>query len=228
MDEFKDDGKMLAHESLPIMLHGNPALVPGRIGNAIKLNGGLQYIDFGDQTDKCLGNLEKCSHGLTISFWAKFNRYTYDMYILSTGLNGIRMYYIDGYIYLTIDKNGKSWRGSIPKPELGKWYYLELSWHPEFGLSYYLNNELRDHEDFRNVPVTTNKGTDKFLIGAPNKGDTTGQRYSYAAMEIDEMEIWYGRREELLAFEYIIRGMFKLLNRHKDHLFGNDIYLIFI
>ena len=200
---------MLVHPSLPIMLHGNPVLVPGRIGNAVKLNGGMQYIDLGDQTDKCLGNLGNCHHGLTISFWVKFNKYTYNMYILSTGRNGIRLYYIDGFIYFTIDHLGKSWRGSIPKPEVGKWQYLELSWHPEFGLNYYLNNKLRGHGDFRNIPETTPDANRKFLIGAANRGDASGQRYSYAAMEVDEMEILYGRREELLAFEYIIRGTFQ-------------------
>ena len=207
MDEVTDGGRTLVNPSLPITLHGNPSLVPGRIDNAVRLNGGAQYIDLGNQMDKCLGNLEFCYHGLTISFWVKFSDFNFNMYILSTGVNGIRMYHFGGFIYLKMDHKGKSWRVSLPRPETDKWHYLELSWHPEFGLSFYLNNELRNHEDYVNVPEMNGNVNDKFLIGAPNSGDTLGQRFNYATMEIDEMEIWFGRREELMAFDYIVRGM---------------------
>ena len=206
MDETTDGGRTLVHPSLPITLHGTPTLVPGRIDNAVRLNGGAQYIDLGNQMDKCLGNLEFCYHGLTISFWVKFSDFTFNMYILSTGQNGIRMYHFGGYIYLKVDHKGKSWRVSLARPESDKWHYLEFSWHPEFGLSVYLNYVLRDHEDFVNIPVKNDNPSDKFLIGAPNSGDTQGQRFNYGAMVVDEMEIWYGRREEFLAFEYIVRG----------------------
>jgi hypothetical protein len=30
-------------------------------------------------------------------------------------------------------------------------------------------------------------------------------------MVVDEMEVWYGRREELLAFDYILRGKYQSL-----------------
>ena len=210
MDEITNDGRTLVHPSLPITLHGNPVLVPGRVGNAVNLNGGMQYIDLGQNMDTCLGNLEKCKHGITISFWVKFNEFNYNMFLLSTGINGIKMYYLGGFIYLKIDSMGKSWRASLPRPEIGKWHYLELSWHPEFGVSLYLDNLLRDHEEYVNVPETNRNVDDRFLIGAPNSDDTPGRRYNYAAMDVDEMEIWYGRRDELVAFDYIVRGMLQM------------------
>lgn len=207
MDAISNGGTTLVHPSLQIRLHGNPSLVPGRIENGVRLNGNAQYIDLGNQMDKCLGNLELCYHGLTISFWVKFSDFNYNMYILSTGVNGIRVYHFGGYMYITMDSKGKSWRVSLRRPELDRWYYLEMSWHPDFGLGLYLDNEMRDHQDYINVPEKTSNINDKFLIGAPNGDDTLGRSFNYATMEVDEMEIWYGRREELVAFNYIVRGM---------------------
>lgn len=50
---------------------GNVRLVPGIIGNALNLENG-QYVDLGNTTGKCLGDLEACRNGFYISFFVRF------------------------------------------------------------------------------------------------------------------------------------------------------------
>ncbi|KAL3854429.1 hypothetical protein ACJMK2_013699, partial [Sinanodonta woodiana] len=202
MDKIR--GSQLEHPSLTIEVFGNPVSVPGKIGKAITFNGPDQYINLGDHHDKCLGNLKKCPHGITISVWIKFNTEN-NMYILSTGQDGIRVFYRNGYIYVTLETMEKSWRASAQSPRIREWHYLEISWHPEFGLNIYIDNKLKEHSNFRNVPPSPDGRAKMFYIGRPNEGDTAGERFDYSRMSVDEMEIWYGRREELLAFDYIVR-----------------------
>ncbi|XP_053386148.1 uncharacterized protein LOC123539409 isoform X3 [Mercenaria mercenaria] len=205
MEAIKDGGKQIDFKSLPVMLKGYPLLVPGKFGNALKLSGNSQYIDFGERTDACLTNLDACDFGISIFFWVKIDSYDNNMYLLSTGEEGIKLYYNRGYIYITVDHGRKSWRMSVPEITENEWHFLELSWHPEFGLSFYIDNELQDLVSYRSIPEIRATGSEHFYIGAPNTEDVRGQRFSYADMAVDEVEIWYGRREELLAFDYIVR-----------------------
>ncbi|KAL4216896.1 neuroligin protein binding [Mactra antiquata] len=241
MDKIIDDGKQLENDDFIVKIFGRPLLVPGKIDAALKLNGNTQFIDLGEHGDSCLGNLEECGFGLSIFFWAKIENYNYYMYLLSTGSAGIKMYYLHNYIFITIDNNRKSWRLSAPKVSQDEWHFFELSWHPEFGLSLFIDNDLIDHVTSISIPEVSATGSEHFYIGSPNTEDIRGQRFSYADMAIDQLEIWYGRREELLAFDYIVReqgaelstgkvgqgisldgtGQFVDLGEHMDKCFAN-------
>lgn len=207
MEAIKDGGRQIEYARLPVMLTGNPLLAPGKFGNALVLNGKNQYIDFGGRKDKCLANLDYCNFGISIFFWVKVSEYDYNMYLLSTGNEGIKIYYNLGYIYITVDHDRKSWRMSVPKVTENEWHFLELSWHPDFGLSFYVDNEFQELVSYRSIPEIRTTGSEHFYIGAPNLDDIKGQTFNYAKMMVDDVEIWYGRREELLAFDYIIRGI---------------------
>lgn len=209
MDKADNNGTIIVSD-IPIKLVGSPLLVPGKFGKSLKLNGRSQYADFGERGQTCLTNLGHCTFGISIFMWVKLN-YDNNMYMLSTGSDGIKMYYSLGYIYITVDHDRKSWRISVPKISEDEWHFLELSWHPDFGLSFFVDNKLQDYVTFRSIPQTQVSGSEHFYIGAPNSDDVTGQRFSYGNMALDDMEIWYGRREELLAFDYIVRGISGLL-----------------
>ena len=45
-----------------------------------------EYVDLGSHPNECMGNLEKCEHGLTVTFYVKPNRLIDDGYFLSTGM----------------------------------------------------------------------------------------------------------------------------------------------
>ena len=199
-------GNTLVHSDLDLQLSGQPQLVPGVVGRSLYLDGGGQYLDIGDHSDECLGNLAKCPSGITIAAWINFKNYYENMYIMSTGNNGIRMRHRNGYIETSVVQNGKAWEVSIPRFDENTWNHVELSWHPAHSLSVYVNNTLVHKATYVNVPVETRNTGTKFYVGRSNIGDSV-ERSNYADMKIDEMEIWYGRREELLAFDYIKRGM---------------------
>jgi hypothetical protein len=90
MDSIHND--VMQHGMLNITVHGRPVIVPGKIGNATRLDGETQFIDLGEHSDTCLGSLIHCvHHGLTLSIWVKFRRLEPGMHYLSTG-GGIKVW----------------------------------------------------------------------------------------------------------------------------------------
>lgn len=85
-----------------------------------------------------------------------------------------------------------------------RWYFVEITWHPKTGLKVYVDNQLRDKSDKTFTPRSSARGN--FYIGYPNSGDIYTSRYANGILDIDELEIWYSGREDLLAFGYINRG----------------------
>ena len=47
--------------------------VNGKIGGAVLLFGSKEYIDFGDMSDTCLGDIDLCQHGFYLSLWVMVN-----------------------------------------------------------------------------------------------------------------------------------------------------------
>ena len=207
MDEVADSGRRIEHAQLPISLSGYPQLIPGIVNKALSLNGNQQYIDMGENGDECLGNLDLCKFGLSLFFWLNIDQYDNNMYILSTGTDGVRVYYNQGYIYVTLNNDRKSWRVSVPELAIDTWHFVELSWHPDKGLSFYVDDNLRATTGYRDIPAQLGEDERHFYIGRPNPYDVQGQSFTYGHMAVDELEIWYSTRDILLAFEYIIRGI---------------------
>ncbi|BFZ21895.1 hypothetical protein BsWGS_24934 [Bradybaena similaris] len=193
------DAERLMHPVLSIRLVGGPMLVPGKVNNALALQGRGQYADLGRRGVECFSNLAECSHGITIAAWMRFHRFENNMVFLSTGDNGILMMYKDGYIH--VSAGGRSVI-TTSRFESGRWYFVEVTWHPETGLKLFIDNELRSESG---KDAVTSRGQGSFYIGRPNQGDVPSSRYSTGFFDVDEMEIWYGEREHLLAFGYINR-----------------------
>ena len=47
--------------------------VNAKVNKGILLSGGREYIDLGDVTETCLGDLDLCQYGLYASLWVYFN-----------------------------------------------------------------------------------------------------------------------------------------------------------
>lgn len=88
------DGR-LVHESMSVNMVGRPRLVPGKVGQALHLDGEDDVIDFGVQGRSCFGNLDLCPHGVTLALWLKPERLLDRMYFLSSGNNGLSISYAD-------------------------------------------------------------------------------------------------------------------------------------
>ena len=189
-----------------IPVFNNPNVVQGKLNGAVRLDGNGQFIDLGEHQNTCFGNLDRCKHGITTGMWMNFKQFENDMYYLSN--DGMKMYYRDGYLYVTADTPGKMWKTKVRDLQPNKWYFVEYTWHPESGLDLYVNNKLVDHANAQNVPEKerTNLAS-HFYVGRANTPQD-GTRFKYADVAIDDMEVWLGRRDYLIANNFIQRGKF--------------------
>lgn len=95
---------------------------------------------------------------------------------------------------------------SAPRFETDRWYHVEISWHPDHGLKLYVDNKLLGESPAYSYTGRPSVDGGHFYIGRPNDGDVPGSRHTTGNFDIDELEVWNGRREDLLAFGYIERG----------------------
>ena len=201
-------GNRLLHPSIMVNLHGNPKLVPGRVGNALRLDGHNQYADLGEQGGSCFGNLDLCRHGVLLGMWMRPGDMKNNMYYLSSGLNGIKLNYENNMLQSTLSTTTQQWSLSTNQLRPNRWYYVEYSFHPDDGLKMYANNqligetivaiprELGDDFEYRG-------SMDKFYLGRPNIGVNN---FRYGNVTLDEMEYWYAPRDYLIAHNYLQRG----------------------
>ena len=90
-----------------------------------------------------------------------------------------------------------------------QWQYLEFAWDPTSGLQIYINNQ---QVATSGEPKARNKvhlgyilqpEMDRFYLG---RGDGSDNDVKYANASLDEVEYWHLNRDDLIAFDYILRG----------------------
>jgi hypothetical protein len=182
---------------------GNPNLVAGKIETSLALNGKSQYVNLGDKNNTCLGDLGVCYYGLTIGMWVYFRppRFTDGQYVLYTGDNGASLYVKNGKLFGKFKQDKKEWITSVSNLKTGRWYFLELTWSPTEGATMYV--DLRQVSKKSAYARTTNVSgmtTDALIGRSPSKP------YRYANVIIDELEMWYGYRQDLLRLGFLLRG----------------------
>jgi len=208
LDMDSMSGTRVENADLTAETHGGAAVAPGKVAGAIRLDGSGQYIDLGTYPKTCFGRLERCRHGVTGSMWLNFRDFADNMYYLTSG-GGLRMYYDNGRLVVSADLPGQRWEVSVPDLRRDQWYFVEYTWHPEKGLELYVDNRL---VSTRKLPTSGPTRAEDFdgnrvLIGAANPTET--ERFSYANGLVDEYETWFRDRDNLIAFEYIMRGTFR-------------------
>ena len=121
---------------------------------------------------------------------------------IHTGDNGIDIWYEDRKLHCTFKTSSKVWELDYEALEPEQWYQVEYSWHPNKGLSLYINDE-------RVKTVKTSRARPKFDLESSSRrhnsiyfgrgvGDS-GSDYNTANMTVDQMEYWYADRDYLLA-----------------------------
>ena len=97
---------------------------------------------------------------------------------------------------------------------------MEFAWDPTSGLQIYINNERVATSGPAKVRNRSNLGyirqpeMNRFYLG---RGDGSDNDVKYANVTMDEMEYWHLNRDELIAFDYILRGIVSSY----EVLFGN-------
>ena len=195
-------GDELPDSKTPARLYGNPSLIRGKVGRALRLDGRMEYVDGGEVGDGCLGDLQLCTYGLSASFWINSFHVKENMYYLDSGSKGFRVYYKNKKFIAEFQQGNKNWKVEWGDFERNKWYFIEVSWNPEDGARMYVNlNQVAHTLNYQ--MAHPGGGTSKFYIGRAN---TLMVDEAYAQAYIDEVEIYYADRARLLLLGLINRG----------------------
>ena len=112
------------------------ALVHGVNGNGVHVNGGDQYVGFGDHKDRCFGNVSMCDHGFSFAFWMKFGNKPLGpgcQYIFTSvdihyanGFETCR--WKDGRIRTGVNLPHGRYGASMDLVESNKWHHHGVTW----------------------------------------------------------------------------------------------------
>ena len=126
-------------------LFGGPGLVTGKKGLALHTNGRDQYVDFGDQSDTCLGYLILCTHGWVAAFWMQ-PRNDSNGVIMSTGAmvtgQGVSLVWMAGTLKTLLLSGNKSWSLSYADNTSHGWRHVVVTWHQCHGAKLYKDGRL--------------------------------------------------------------------------------------
>ena len=83
----------------------------------------------------------------------------------------------------------------------GKWYYVEMTWHPENGLQMFVDLAEVARVVAPRMKEPDKEGSKNLYVGRGN-----GRMERNGAVIMDDLQLWYGDRETLLHFDFIARG----------------------
>ena len=200
MDDIR--GRDVLGSDLKATLRGTSNVVEGKIGDALSMDGRRNYIEAGDQSDKCLGDIAICQYGITVAMWIKFDSLDDNSYVISSGSKGFNIFYKNGQIYGEVQQGDKNWQASYGGLEIDTWYFLEISWETERGLKMFVDMKEVASES-RYTPGEPKDGTSDLYIGRAN---TEMRNEKYLAASVDEVQMCYGSRKKLIDTGFILRG----------------------
>ena len=187
-------------------LHGQIHSTAGKMGSAIYLDGQQSFIDLGDKSDTCLGDLSLCQYGITISFWAMYGEIRDGVHILDSGERGFRIYLDGRRLWVEFQRTPVTWSTSWDGPQVGRWHFIEVSWHPDDGLRMWVDLDLVAYEQSSSDQLYSGSSRGQNLyIGRASSDDND----RFPVVTLDDLEMWYGNRERLLYFDFIQRGKSK-------------------
>lgn len=196
-------GNRIVHPTMRIEAFGQPRIAPGRVGGALDLDGSNEFVSLGRQQSSCLGNLDLCRHGLLLSAWLQPGQLKEGMDLMSSGVNGLRVWYENGRIKVSARTTTQEWNLETDRVKPSEWQFVEIGWDPKAGLSFYVNEELVAQDTRPDVRRDAVRPNLEFYFG---RGDGTRSNARYGNFTIDNVEYWTSNRDYLLAFDYIQRG----------------------
>lgn len=185
------DGNRVTHTKYIVLLINGARIVPGRFSNAVLLNGQGQYIDLGTHFNRCLGNLDLCTHGLTLSIWINPQQLQNGQTFLSTPT--YKLFYNDGNLQSQFHGPAKTWTTSTSRLLREEWQRVTLAWHPKKGLTMYINDELtgQDRQGVEGAP-RDQPVSEHVYIGRSLDSDRIT-----ANILADEFQVWYDDLDQL-------------------------------
>ena len=192
MDEF-ENGKLVG--TFLGILVGSVELVPGKLNKALYTNGIDQWVNIGNQRDKCLGNLNRCTKGFVMALWLKGYVATGNEYYVNSGGHtslsmGMTLLEQNGYLVAEFRTESVRWRVDVSGFESHVWYHVVLVWTEEGGEQVYLNGCLCGRMD-AGISHTSNGQSSytDFVLGNANTALTGGTTFA-GEMNLDEVRVW--------------------------------------
>lgn len=185
-------GGVVNHPRLTITLANGASLTNGRIGQGVSLEGYGQYLDLGNNGDKCMGNLDKCRNGLTISLWIKARKLEDGTYFLSSPSNTLSYEY--GQLVSRFFMNGKMWEVSSPNVQADQWHQVVMSWSPNGGAELYLDGKKQG----ATTTWSSFQGDDP-TVGKTFVGRSKDNSRKTVNALVDEIQYIYAQRDQAIA-----------------------------
>ena len=167
---------------------GGVELVAGKKGLALHTNGKDQYVDFGYQSNTCLGYFVLCIHGWIMVLWVRMETHSiYEHVIIDTGAKanqGVKVFWMYMDICALFNKGNKEWTlcGEIATVEV--WTHIVVAWRPCYGAKLYVDGKLVDTDTAAIEKSDPVPGAARFVLGAdPSNKVANG-------VTIDELRIW--------------------------------------
>lgn len=185
-------GNRIDHNKYVVLLVNGASLVSGHVGQAVALDGRGQYVDLGSHIDSCLGNLDLCPHGFTMSVWLKPGELRENTHYIAGP--AYSLFYEDGELKAEFNAKGRAWNVATPNFHSGEWQRVTLAWHAKRGLSMFVNDELMDTSSGEDRRQEDQPASDHVYLGR-NLVDTR----LTADVQADELQVWYDQLDQLRA-----------------------------
>ena len=95
----------------------------------------------------------------------------------------------------------QSWETRYQGLEIGVWYFVEMSWKPEEGLSLFVDRQRVGYQ-----PTAAYRRPDPALSMNMYVGRDGSRTNRYPAATVDELEMFYADRATLTDINFIERG----------------------
>ena len=154
------------------------------------------FVNFGDQRDLCVGNLDHCTNGFTVALWLRTSTQTGKKFFISSGAqttmsHGIAVYKHDGKVGSTFKtSSGQRWDAEgtfVLNPTT--WYHMAVTWSLTSGLTMYVNG-VKVVE--ATVSTSTDSGTSLRNLVLGRSNNVNQESYQFTAYgHYDDMRVYY-------------------------------------
>ncbi|PVD37938.1 hypothetical protein C0Q70_00540 [Pomacea canaliculata] len=190
MDEMQQD--QVTGEGLSARVYGPVNRGSGKIEGALSFTGSRSYADLGDMSGTCIADLQMCEYGLYFSFWVTFGRLDNGPATLLSSPS-VRVYQDGTQLVANARKSTEFWETRYQGLQPRAWYFVEVSWHPNDGISLYVNLQRYGYQ-----PNPTYRPQETRPTAHMGGGTQLAT--------LDELDVYYADRDTLLNIDFIERG----------------------
>ncbi len=159
----------------------------GKVGNGLQIQNG-QWVDFGCQNERCLGNFKYCDKGFSLALWVKLLSEDWKCIITNAGNYGksegfIMFAKLDNTVEVAVATKRRSWKTSRATGcDLTVYCHIAFTWHKLTGLKLYINGELF---------MSDTAGSPHSIMYSEDTNVLMGQSGNfYMDGVVDEMTMW--------------------------------------